>query len=124
MIWLIILYLLVIGVSIFIFVRALFMFFIVKEYFWNTLPDSEKEWINGFPNGLPWHPISKHYVEHPSLPWAKETVNGFLKRNGILSKCNREKAEQLILSEKRMFYSWNTAVIATVVFALLYWAMK
>ena len=123
MIWLIILYLLVIGVSIFIFVRALFMFFVVKEYFWSALPDSKKEWINRFPNGLPRHPISDYYVKHP-LPWAKETVNGLLKRNEILLKCDREKAEQLFLSEKQMFYSWNTAVIATVVFALLYWAMK
>jgi len=123
MIYFVILYLTVMGVVLFIFVRALFMFFNVKEYFWNALPDSEKEWINGFPNGLPRHPISKHYMEHP-LPWAKETVNGLLKRNGILSKCDKEKAEKLFLSEKQMFYSWNTAVIATVVFALLYWAMK
>ena len=123
MIWLIILYLLVIGVSIFIFVRALFRFFKVKEYFWSALPDSEKEWINGFPNGLPRHSISKYYMEHP-LPWNGETVNGLLKRNEILSKCDKEKAEKLFLSEKQMFYSWNTAVIATVIFALLYWAMK
>ena len=123
MIWLIILYLLIIGVSIFIFVRALFRFFKAKEYFWNALPDNEKEWINGFPNGFPRHPISKHYMEHP-FPWTGETVNGLLKRNEILSKCDREKAEKLFLSEKQMFYSWNTAVIATGIFALLYWAMK
>ena len=104
MIWLIILYLLVIGVSIFIFVRALFMFFVVKEYFWNTLPDNEKECINGFPNCFPRHPISDYYKEHP-LPWTKETVDGLLKRNEILLKYDKEKAKQLILAEKQLFYS-------------------
>ena len=121
--WLIILYLPVLCISVFIFLQALFRFIKVKEFFGNTLPDNEKEYINGFPNGFPRHPISNYYKEH-LLPWTKETVDGLLKRNEILLKCDKEKAEQLILAEKQMFYSWNTAVIATGIFALLFFVMK
>ena len=123
MIWLVILYVPVMGVSVFIFVRALFRFIKVKEFFWNTLPDNEKDCINGFPNGLPRHPILNRYKEHP-LSWTRETADGLLKRNEILLKCDKEKAEQLFLSEKQMFYSWNTAVIATGLFAILFFVMK
>ena len=123
MTWLIMLYLIVLGGSVCFFVRALFWFLKGKEYFWNNLPEGEKDCINGFPNGLPRHPISNYYKEHP-LPWAKENVDELLKRNEILSKCDKEKAEQLFLSEKQMFHSWNTAAIATGVFAFLYFVMK
>lgn len=123
MIWLVILYVSVMGVSLFIFVRALFRFFNVKEYFWNILPDKEKDYINGFPNGLPRYSISNYYKEHPFL-WTKESVDELLKRNETLSKRDKEKAEQLFLSEKQVFYSLNTAVIATGVFAFLFFVMK
>lgn len=119
MIWLVILYLPVLCISVLFFLRALFGFIKVKEFFWNTLPDNEKECINGFPNGFPRSPISDYYKEHP-LPWTKETVDGLLKRNEILLKYDKEKAKQLFLVEKQMFYSWNTAVIATGIFALLF----
>ena len=116
MTWLIILYLIVLSGSVCIYVRALFLWLKAKEFFWNSLPESKKECINGFPNGLPRHPISEYYKTHP-LPWAKEAVDGLLKRNEILSKCDKEKAELLFLSEKQMFYSLNTAIIATAIFA-------
>ena len=114
--WLIILYLIVLAGSVCIYIRALFRFIKVKEFFGNTLPNNEKDCINGFPNGLPRYPISGYYQKHP-MPWAKETVDGLLKRNEILSKCDKEKAELLFLSEKQMFYSLITAIIATAIFA-------
>ena len=119
MIWLFILYVPVLCVSVCIYIRALFRFIKVKEFFWNSLPERDKEYINGFPNGLPRHPISGYYQKHP-MPWAKETVDELLKRNETLSKCDKEKAEQMFLSEKQMFYSLNTAIVATVIFAFAY----
>ena len=121
--WLVILNLAVLGISVCIFARAMFRFIKVKEFFWNTLPDCEKECINGFPNCLPRHPISDHYKKH-TLPWTRETVDELLKRNEILSKCDKEKAEQLFLAEKQIFYSLNTAIIASGIFALLFFVMK
>ena len=123
MTWLIILYLIVLAGSICIYVRALFRFIKVKEFFRNTLPNNEKDCINGFPNGLPRYPISGYYQKHP-LPWAKETVDELLKRNETLSKCDKEKAEQMFLSEKQMFYSLNTAIVATAIFAFAYVMMN
>ena len=123
MTWLIILYLIVLAGSICIYVRALFRFIKEKEFFWNSLPEGDKECINGFPNGLPRYPISDYYKKHP-LPWAKETVDELLKRNEILLKYDKEKAKQLILAEKQLFYSLNTAVIATGIFALLFFVVK
>ena len=123
MIWLVILYLPVLCISVLFFLRALFGFIKVKEFFWNTLPDNEKECINGFPNGFPRYPISDYYKEHP-LPWTKETVDGLLKRNEILLKYDKEKAKQLFLVEKQMFYSWNTAIIASGIFIFLFFVMQ
>lgn len=121
--WFVILYLPVLCVSVCIYVRALFRLIKVKEFFWNSLPERDKECINGFPNGLPRYPISDYYKKHP-LPWAKETVDELLKRNEILLKYDKEKAKQLILAEKQLFYSLNTAVIATGIFALLFFVVK
>jgi len=121
--WFVILYLPILCISVFLFLRALFRFIKVKEFFWNSLPEGDKECINGFPNGLPRYPISDYYKKHP-LPWAKETVDELLKRNEILLKYDKEKAKQLILAEKQLFYSLNTAVIATGIFALLFFVVK
>jgi len=123
MIWLVILYVPVIGVSVFFFVRALFGFIKVKEFFWNTLPDNEKECINGFPNGFPRYPISNYYIKH-TLPWTKKNADELLKRNDILLKCDKEKAKQLFLVEKQMFYAWNTAIIASGIFIFLFFVMQ
>ena len=60
--WFVILYLPILCISVFIFLRALLRFIKVKEFFGNTLPDNEKECINGFPNGFPRHPISDYYI--------------------------------------------------------------
>ena len=51
-------------------------------------------------------------------------LDGLLKRNEILLKYDKEKAKQLILAEKQLFYSLNTAVIATGIFALLFFVVK
>ena len=49
MIWLVILYVPLICVSVFVFVRAIFRHIDAKEYFWNNLPDCEKDCINCLP---------------------------------------------------------------------------
>ena len=117
MIWLFILYVPVLCVSVCIYVRALFRFIKVKEFFWNSLPERDKDCINGFPNGLPRYPISGYYQKHP-LPWAKETVDELLKRNEILLKYDKEKAEQLFLAEKQLYWSLSAGVLATGIFAV------
>ena len=123
MIWLIILYLPVLGVSVFFFLRAMYRFFNTKEYFWSILPDCEKDCINDYLNCGPRRPIPDYYKKHPPV-WNREYVESLLERNEILLKYDKEKAEQLFLAEKQIFYSGSTAVGATAIFAFLCVMMK
>ena len=118
MIWLVILYLIVLGISVFIYVWALFRWFRIKWYFQNTLPYCENECIKVFPRYPLW------YYKMRSTPWNDRIAEDLVKRNQILMEYNKEKAEQLILAEKEMFWSWGPIGIATAVFLCLFFVMN
>ena len=112
MIWLVILYVPVMGVSVFIFVRAIFRHIDAKEYFWNNLPDCEKDCINC----LPRYPLF-HY-KNKMGSWNRKIAEELVKRNKVLMEYNKEKAEQLISAEKELYWSWSAGALATGIFAV------
>lgn len=112
MIWLVILYVPVMGVSVFIFVRAIFRHIDAKEYFWNNLPDCEKDCINC----LPRYPLF-HYKDKMGS-WNRKIAEELVKRNKVLMEYNKEKAEQLISAEKELYWSWSAGAISTWLFAV------
>ena len=114
MTWLIILYLAVVGISVFIYVRALFRWFQAKRYFRNALPYCEKECIKFFPRYPLWH------YRMCSTPWYDKIAKDLVKRNQILMGYDKEKAEQLIRAEKQLFWSWSVGGVATAIFAFAY----
>ena len=111
MIWLVILYVPLIGVSVFFFVRAIFKHIDAKEYFWNNLPDCEKDCINC----LPRYPL---FYYKGCWGWRGKIAEELEKRNKILMEYNREKAEQLIRAEKDLYWSWIAGAISTWLFAV------
>ena len=111
MIWLVILYVPLIGVSVFVFVRAIFKHIDAKEYFWNVLPDCEKDCINCMPR----YPLF-HYKQR-MCPWNRTIAEDLVKRNKVLMEYNREKAEHLISEEKELYWSWSAGALATGIFA-------
>ena len=114
MTWFIILYLSVFGGSLFFYLRALFRWFRIKWYFQNTLPYSEQECIKVFPRYPLW------YYRMCSTPWYNRIAEDLVKRNQILMEYDREKAEQLILAEKQMFWFWSLAGISTAIFLICF----
>ena len=118
MTWLIILNLAVLCVSVVFYVRALFRYYEVKEYFWSILPGSEKECITSFPRYPLW------YYKMRSTPWNDRIAEDLVKRNQILMEYDREKAAQLILAEKQMYWAWIPIGLATVIFLYLFWVKK
>ena len=112
MIWLVILYVPVMGVSVFFFVRGIYRHIDAKEYFWNNLPDCEKDCINC----LPRYPL--FYYKMRSTPWNDKIAENLVKRNKVLMEYNREKAEQLIRAEKELFWSWSAGALATGIFGI------
>ena len=115
--WINILFLVAGGISVFIYVLALVRWFQIKWYFQNTLPYSEQECIKVFPRYPLW------YYRMCSTPWYNRIAEDLVKRNQILMEYDREKAEQLILAEKQMFWSWSAGALATGIFAF-YLLMK
>ena len=113
--WLVILFLAAGAISVFIYVRALFRWFKVKWYFQNLLPACENECIRIFPR----YPLV--YYKMRSTPWNDKLAEDLVKRNRILMEYDREKAAQLILAEKQMFWSWIPIGLATAVFLYLFW---
>ena len=110
--WINILFLVAGGISVFIYVRALFRWFRIKWYFQNTLPNCENECIKVFPR----YPLF-YYKMRPS-PWNKRIAEGVVRRNEILMKYDKENAEQLIHAEQELFWSWSAGAIATGIFAV------
>ena len=115
---LIFLYLAVVGISVFIWGRALFRWFKVKEYFQNTLPYCDKGCIKFFPRYPLWH------YRMCSSPWYNRIAEDLVKRNQILMDCDKEKAEQFIRAEKQMYWSWSVGGVATAIFAFTYVMMN
>ena len=111
MIWLVILYVPVMSVSVFFFVRAIFKHIDAKEYFWNVLPDCEKDCINC----LPRYPLS---YSQGCWGWRGKIAEEIVKRNKILMEYNKEKAEQLIRAEKDLCWTWATGAISTWILAV------
>ena len=116
--WIIILFLVAGGISVFIYVRALVRWFQIKWYFQNTLPYSEQECIKVFPRYPLW------YYKMRSTPWNDRIAEDLVKRNQILMDCDKEKAEQLIRAEKQLFWSWSVGGVATAIFAFTYVMMN
>ena len=112
--WLFILFLVAEVISVFIYVRALFRWFRIKWYFQNTLPYCEQECIKVFPRYPLW------YYKMRSTPWNDRIAEDLEKRNQILMEHDKEKAEQLILAEKQMFWAWIPIGLATAVFLYLF----
>ena len=112
--WINILFLVAGGISVFIYVLALFRWFQIKWYFQNTLPYSEQECIKVFPRYPLW------YYKMRSTPWNDRIAKDLVKRNQILMEHDREKAAQLILAEKQMFWAWIPIGLATAVFLYLF----
>lgn len=112
MIWLVILYIPVLVVSLFFYLRALFRWFRIKWYFQNTLPNCENECIKVFPR----YPL--FYYKMRSTRWNKRIAEGVVRRNEILMEYDKENAEQLIRAEQELFWSWSAGAIATGIFAV------
>ena len=115
--WIIILFLVAGGISVFIYVRALFRWFRIKWYFQNTLPYSEQECIKVFPRYPLW------YYKMRSTPWNDRIAKDLVRRNQVLMDFDKAKAEQLIRAEKQMFFSTIPVGIATII-AVIYLMMK
>ena len=115
--WIIILFLVAGGISVFIYVLALFRWFQIKWYFQNTLPYSEQECIKVFPRYPLW------YYKMRSTPWNDKIAEDLVKRNQILMEYDKAKAEQLVHAEKQMFFSTIPVGIATII-AVIYLMMK
>ena len=105
------------GISVFIYVLALFRWFQIKWYFQNTLPYSEQECIKVFPRYPLW------YYKMRSTPWNDRIAKDLVKRNQILMEYDKAKAEQLVHAEKQMFFSTIPVGIAAII-AVIYLIMK
>ena len=115
--WINILFLVAGGISVFIYVLALFRWFQIKWYFQNTLPYSEQECIKVFPRYPLW------YYKMRSTPWNDRIAKDLVKRNQILMEYDKAKAEQLVHAEKQMFFSTIPVGIAAII-AVIYLIMK
>ena len=115
--WLVILFLVAGGISVFIYVRALVRWFQIKWYFQNTLPFCEQECIKVFPRYPLW------YYKMRSTPWNDKIAEDLVRRNQVLMDFDKTKAEQLIRAEKQMFFSTSPVGIATII-AVIYLMMK
>ena len=110
--WIIILFLVAGGISVFIYVLALVRWFQIKWYFQNTLPYSEQECIKVFPRYPLW------YYKMRSTPWNDRIAEDLVKRNQVLMEYDKAKAEQLIRAEKDLSWSWATGAISTWILAV------
>ena len=113
MTWFIILYLIVFGVVLVLFIRALYRYIDLKESFRNMLPDMDKECVNG----LNRYPLFYYRMQHSF--WNNKTINELARRYETLLKYDREKAEQLIRAEKRMWVSLTAVSVCSMIGAYL-----
>ena len=111
MTWFIILYLIVFGVVIVLFIRALYRYLNLKEDFRNMLPDIEKECVNGV------HRYPLYYFSNNLL--RKKIKDELARRYETLQKYDSEKAEQLIRAEKRMVAFLRAVSVCSMIGAYL-----
>ena len=105
--WFVILYLPVLFISFFIFLRAWYRYLDLKESFRNMLPDVEKECVNAY------YRYHLFYYRYNHLN--KKIKNELVRRFETLAKYDREKADQLIRAEKRM---WGSLMVMSVCLAI------
>ena len=111
MTWFIILYLIVFGVVLVLFIRALYRYIDLKEDFRNMLPDMDKECVNGMRR----YPLFYYSYNHLN----KKIKDELVRRYETLRKYDREKAEQLIRAEKRMWVSLTAVSVCSMIGAYL-----
>ena len=107
MTWFVILYLPVLCISVFIFIRALYRYLNLKEDFRNMLPDSEKECVNAY--------YKYHLYYYKYDLWSKKIKDELVRRYETLAKYDREKADQLIRAEKRMFVFLTAVSVCSMI---------
>ena len=81
-----------------------------KEFFWRFLPEDDKAVIN-----YVWH----RPVLSADVPWAKREKTFIQKRNEVLLKFDRERAEHLIAAERKMNAAEYLFVILLFLFFLV-----
>ena len=111
MTWFIILYLIVFGVVLVLLIRALYRYIDLKESFRNMLPDMDKECVNG----LNRYPLFYYRYNHLN----KKIKDELVRRYETLRKYDRDKAEQLIRAEKRMWVSLTAVSVCSMIGAYL-----
>ena len=111
MTWFIISYLIVFGVVLVLFIRALYRYIDLKEDFRNMLPDMDKECVNG----LNRYPLFYYRYNHLN----KKIKDELVRRYETLRKYDREKADQLIRAEKRMWVSLTAVSVCSMIGAYL-----
>lgn len=107
MTWFIILYLIVFGVVLVLLIRALYRYIDLKEDFRNMLSDMDKECVNG----LNRYPLFYYRYNHLN----KKIKDELVRRYETLRKYDREKAEQLIRAEKRMWVSLTAVSVCSMI---------
>ena len=112
MTWFIILYLIVFGVVLVLFIRALYRYIDLKESFRNMLPDMDKECVNGF-NRYPLYYYSCDLL-------SKKIKDELARRYETLQKYDRERAEQLIRAEKRIWVSLTVVSVCLMIGVYLF----
>ena len=105
--WFVILYLPVLFTSVFLFLRAWYRYLNLKEDFRNMLPDCEKECVN------PYCRYHLFYYRYDHL--SKKIKDELVRRFETLAKHDKEKADQLIRAEKRM---WGSLMVMSVCLAI------
>ena len=111
MTWFIISYLIVFAVVLVLFIRALYRYIDLKESFRNMLPDMDKECVNG----LNRYPLFYYRYNHLN----KKIKDELVRRYETLRKYDREKAEQLIRAEKRMWVSLTAVSVCSMIGAYI-----
>ena len=107
MIWFVILYVPVLCISVFFFIRAWYRYLNLKEDFRNMLPDCEKECVNAYNR--------YHLFYYRNNCLNKKIKDELVRRYETLAKYDREKAGQLIRAEKRM---WDSLRVMSVCLAI------
>jgi len=82
----------------------------LKEYFWRTMPDEDTAVINvGWTQRSSFNP-----------PWSKKERDFIQKRNDVLLKFDRERAERFIEAERKMDVAKYLLIIMLWLLGLTY----